>query len=786
MMHTMSRWRRSFDTGYLVVLVICLLAIWPFISRPGLPTATDAELHVFRLAELSRLVRGGVIYPRWAPNFYYGYGYPIFNYYAPLAYYIALPFELLPGLGPVAAVKIIFILGLLAAGTGMYGFVRDIWGRPAGLVAAAAFVYAPYIQFVDPHARGDLAELLSFGLFAWSLWALNRLRLRSSAGYWLASIALTTALILSHNLMALVFFGLLLAWAVWQLAFGETPTGVGDNIRRERLVISGRLTLALVLAAALAAFFWLTVALEQNAVNLSNLIGGGSHFDFRNHFLGLGDLLSPPVPLDWGATAPRFILSLGVLQWAMAGLGLVLLLADRVSHRGQAAFFALSLAFLVFLMLPVSEPIWTAIPILPYLQFPWRLLGPAAAVSSIVAGYGMTGLVASLPRRLARVGPAVAVALILLLALPAAQVPPWPADFGPTTELRVLEEELAGRWLGTTSTADFVPATVDVLPRPAPSLVEDFRTGRPLDRVNRASLPSGTTVESTNLSPLHFRYFSRSERDYLLRLFLFDFPGWRVQVDGRPVETELGRPEGFLVVPVPAGDHIIDVHFDGTTARLVSWLVTLGAAAATITIAWWLRRSQRPGESFDVVRERNLGANRAALGPVLMLSLAIFMANVLFIEPLGLVHYESKGLTAIPANRDDLVNFGQQIALIGYDAPNMPVAAGQDFEVTVYWKALEQLEINYQVFVHMIDDSGQPVTQSDKLNPGDFPSKWWPTDKYVLDTHRLQIPEDLDPGRYRLSLGLWVASEGWRLPVLGPDGEMLDDHYVLPTEIVVR
>ncbi len=785
-MHSASRWRQSFDPGYLVVLVICLLAIWPFISRAGLPAATDAELHVFRLAELSRLVRGGEIYPRWAPNFYYGYGYPIFNYYAPLAYYLALPFELLPGLGPVTAVKVIFILGLLAAGTGLYGFMRDIWGRPAALVAAAAFVYAPYIQFVDPHARGDLAESLSFGLFAWALWALNRLRLRSSAGYWLASIVLTAALILSHNLMALVFFGLLFAWALWQLMFGTTSTSEGDNIRRERLAIFGRLALALVLAAALAAFFWLTVALEQNAVNLSNLVGGGSHFDFRNHFLSLKGLLSPPVLLDWGATAPHFILSLGVIQWAMAGLGLALLLARRVPHRGQAAFFAFSLAVLVFLMSPISEPIWTAVPLLPYLQFPWRLLGPTAAVLGIVAGYGMAGLQASLPGRLARLAPAVVVALILLLALPATQVPPWPADFGPTTELRVLEEELAGRWLGTTSTADFVPVTVEVLPRPAPSLVEDFRTGRPLDRVNRATLPSGTTVESTNLSPLHFRYYSHSEKDYLLRLFLFDFPGWRVRVDGRPVEKELGRPEGFLVVPVPAGDHIVDVNFEGTVARLASWLVTLGAAAASITIGWWLHHSQRSGGSVAEASDRTAGSNSGVLGPVLGVSLAIFLANALLVQPLGLMHYESKGLNAIPANWDDLINYGQQIALIGYDTPNKPVAAGQDLEVTAYWKALAPLEINYQVFVHMVDDVGQPITQSDKLNPGDFPTKWWPTDRYVLDTHRLKIPEDLRPGRYKLSLGLWVASEGWRLPVLGPDGEVLGDHYILPVDIVVR
>jgi uncharacterized membrane protein len=87
---------RSFDKGFLVVLLICILAVWPLLSRASLPEGTDAELHIFRLHELGTLVRGGEFYPRWAPNFYHGYGYPIFNYYAPLTYYLALPLELLP------------------------------------------------------------------------------------------------------------------------------------------------------------------------------------------------------------------------------------------------------------------------------------------------------------------------------------------------------------------------------------------------------------------------------------------------------------------------------------------------------------------------------------------------------------------------------------------------------------------------------------------------------------------------------------------------------------------
>jgi uncharacterized membrane protein len=221
------------DPGYLVVLTVCLLAIWPFISRASLPQETDAELHIFRLAELSYLVRGGELYPRWAPNFYHGYGYPILNYYAPLTYYLGLPVELLPYLDAVDGVKAVFVLGLLAAAFGMYGFVRDNWGRPAGYAATAAYLYAPYVLYIDPHARGVLAESFSLGVFPLALWALDRLGRGVSAPRLITAVFLTAALVLSHNLMGMLFWGVLLAWVGWRAASGEWR-GARSRGARER------------------------------------------------------------------------------------------------------------------------------------------------------------------------------------------------------------------------------------------------------------------------------------------------------------------------------------------------------------------------------------------------------------------------------------------------------------------------------------------------------------------------------------------------------------------------
>jgi hypothetical protein len=100
-------------------------------------------------------------------------------------------------------------------------------------------------------------------------------------------------------------------------------------------------------------------------------------------------------------------------------------------------------------------------------------------------------------------------------------------------------------------------------------------------------------------------------------------------------------------------------------------------------------------------------------------------------------------------------------------------------DVTFYWQPWQPLDINYQVFVHLLAEDGSLVAQSDKLNPGDFPTGRWPLDKYVRDENTLAIPADLPPGTYRLSVGLWVAAEGWRLPVLDDDRTQIGDNVVV-------
>lgn len=780
---------RRVDLGIFVVIAICLLAIWPFLSRPGLPLETDAELHIVRTAELDHLLRGGEIYPRWAPDFYYGYGYPLFNYYAPLTYYLGAGLLVLPGVDAVLAVKLVFVLGLFGAGLGMYAFVRRLWGGRPGLVAAAVYLYAPYIQYIDPHARGVLAESFSFALFPWVLWAFTAPppqqvseteaeTVRSAYNPWRLSLAagLLAALICTHNLMALVFTTILVAWITWQLVAQQgvlyRERGSGNPCRISRSAFSF-LGLAFILGITLSAFFWLPVILERDAVLLGNLISEGGHFDFRNHFLTLSELFQPTRLLDLGATDPHYFFNLGEVQWMLALLGGGILLWRRTPRRSTGLFFALVAALLLFLMLPISTPFWERIPLMPFLQFPWRLLGALSAFLALLAGVGLAALEVALGKRWADWATVGITFLVLLLAIPLTYPPEWTAEFGPTDPWGIIQRELQGRWLGTTSTGDYVPADVSVVPRPSSQVLESYRDGGSVDRVNRATLPAGTqvTLDTAQEQPLAWTYQIDGKTPFVFRLFHFYFPGWVATLDGQSVSIHPAKPDGFITVQVPAGQHQLRIAFQDTPARRASWIVSGIALAISLLIA---ARSQSASLGLDPPWE---------ISPYfLLVPLVLFAFKVTLADPLGWFRLQSEGLSVAGADQTVYYQVGDHVALIGYDWH--PADPGEMARLTLYWKALQPVPLNYQVFVHLRDSTGAVVAQSDRLNPGDYPTEQWPLDKYVRDEHGFSFPAKLPPGEYRLAVGLWLMADGKRLPVSDDAGNHLGDSIWLESQVI--
>ena len=106
--------------------------------------------------------------------------------------------------------------------------------------------------------------------------------------------------------------------------------------------------------------------------------------------------------------------------------------------------------------------------------------------------------------------------------------------------------------------------------------------------------------------------------------------------------------------------------------------------------------------------------------------------------------------------------FGQSIRLDGYT-----LALGDEdmLKLDLYWSALARVELDYTVFIHILDESGEVVVQGDGPPVGgQYPTSLWAEGESIFDTRQILL-SDLVSGQYTLRLGWYEAQSGQRLPV---------------------
>ena len=116
---------------------------------------------------------------------------------------------------------------------------------------------------------------------------------------------------------------------------------------------------------------------------------------------------------------------------------------------------------------------------------------------------------------------------------------------------------------------------------------------------------------------------------------------------------------------------------------------------------------------------------------------------------------------------------------MGLDLPQATVAPGDSLPVTLYWQANQPFDRSWTVFVHLIDEAGQIISQQDQLpGSGQFPTTSWLPGEYLTDPYRLTIPPDIPPDNYYLRIGLYDANDFSRLPVV-QEGQIINDPGIL-------
>ena len=105
--------------------------------------------------------------------------------------------------------------------------------------------------------------------------------------------------------------------------------------------------------------------------------------------------------------------------------------------------------------------------------------------------------------------------------------------------------------------------------------------------------------------------------------------------------------------------------------------------------------------------------------------------------------------------------FDNNIAFLGYDINPVVVSPGQEFEITYWWKALGNVDVNYTVFVHFIDSSGKIAFQHDHAPPR--PTSEWLAGDIISEKYDVSVPSNVRDGIYRIRFGMYDATSGKRL-----------------------
>lgn len=539
----------------------------------------EAASYPARLVEVGRCWAGGMPSARWFPDLAGGSGYPFLSFYAPLSFWTAGVVREL-GAHPATAWKIVTMLATVAGAAGAYRLAREGLRPPGAFAAAALWAWAPY-PLRDLWVRGDLAEHFALALLPWALWATLRLRRRPDGRAAVACAALGAATILSHNVLGL-FAGLSMAACALPVLLGREG-GEAPDAGRTALALAGAGAGALLLSA----FFWVPALAERHWVQLENLRRG--IFDVAANFVAPGDLLrltpSPRVHVPGRAEPMAFELGVALVPAVLAPFAL------RRRNRTLLLVAAMLFGGGLLMATRLAAPLYEAVPLLRFVGFPWRFLGPASLGLALLGGAGVEAAVGWFPaRRVTRAAdadrpagaPAARAAGIALPALVAAAAilasrdtarPIAPLELAPW-----MLDPAAYREAGFTASAadEYLPVWVR------------GRENVPF----RGGLAAAGPARLADVERGVARWSFTVEAPDSVTIILQDwyYPGWKATLDGDPVAVEPRPGSGHAQLRSPPGRHRVVARLEPEPVRRAAAWVSATAAAAGLLV---LRRPRR-------------------------------------------------------------------------------------------------------------------------------------------------------------------------------------------------
>lgn len=613
-----------------------LLALAPLFDPGYFYSAHDGRHNVFYQVMFDASIRDGALWPRWAMHHIQGYGYPTFLLQAPLGFYVGQLFVWL-GAGYTLAVKLVWAVGFLVSGWGMYALVL-YWldkgddspafqplHRWAALIAGLLYVFIPY-HLVGIYVRAALNDTLLFAWFPWVFLAFDRLIALGGAPGWtqrlvLAVLALGGAL-LTHTFALLSLAPLLVTFVLFRLGLLWFQMRKAQTLSEPEVTSQAARPLRRVLSAGSLAGVSGVASLLLIAAFLLPLLAEGPHleqdvyvqetYDYRNHFVYPGQFFSP----FWGfgysddpqgaSDGMGFQIGLIPLIFLLTAVFQLWQRDEQNSlRRGIMGYLLAATVLLALLMTPAALPLWDRVEPLAMIQFPWRLLSLVAFTVSALAGLGVANLLRwrtgtvpvdgeGLPDQNEISAGAVLLAALVIfgsfgyIAANLEPVEPWREDGRAVFQF---EEEHPDMIAYT----EWVEEPFQESPMTA-----NYREAAYTEAAARAGLLERLAIvegEGEILSQYSGGSSAggvvRLDTPATIRVHLLYFPGWEATLNGTPVELRVSSPHGLIEMDVPVGEHRIDVRMGTTPVRtlgsVVSW-TTLGALLLLWAFAAWRKR----------------------------------------------------------------------------------------------------------------------------------------------------------------------------------------------------
>lgn len=744
---------------WVLVMALALIPALPLLAGDGLVNTRaggDSPFLLVRVQQLALNLRAGVFPARWMSHAAYGLGYPFFNFYASLPYYLAAAWKL-AGMGYIWAIKLTQVLGFVFATIAGYALICELGHRPmASLCAALVYSCAPF-HMVNVYVRGDsLSEFYAFIFFPLTLWSLLRLQKQLQQETALppravAIVALSYAgLILTHNISALIFspFVLLyIACLTW-------------TARNKWQYIIASLS-ALGIGALLSAWFWLPALAERRYVYLKDMTTG--YFNYALHFRGL-DLIQRSLIFDYAITADKQPFRMGLLQATLAAVGVVVIAVQWIRKRrieAQSAFAVLFLLSSTWMITPLSRLLWDHLPLLPMAQFPWRFLSLQALAISLVTAY-------LIPRQ-SRQDLWIALLLsllVLLSALAGLHTERLLIEESEVTTQRLMLYEYFTANIGTTIRNDYLPRWVD--PRPFTSEALWQRGSKPAPLVLEGQVAAANLIE---FKPTSERWAIKvTSSEALLAFHTFYYPGWEAIVDGRRTDLEALPGLGYIGLRLSQDQHEVLLRLRRTKIQLVAEILS---TLALILVLLMLIRKVRFNRRWLMIATVVLAA-LLAMGIRVQSSPEESETTFASIAPA-----EQADLTMdfdrVPYlhHNPDGICFGDAARLVYYELSALEVQAGESLTVATHWSDVQH--DNLVVRLAIVSPAQHLFAVPQVVAAMENPL----IANYI--THTLPVPLSTIRGIYLLNLR--VYGPGGEIRPINASGEMLGTTYLLPVRI---